>query len=103
MKTIICQLFQLNMIYLLLFVIVLLSLVIIWLIIQFSQSKKVFKEQIGIMEAFLLQLGKEQREQNLKVQLTNDLKIKMKEVNATLNKEIFDLNYQLFQEIQSSK
>ncbi|WP_264522359.1 hypothetical protein [Flavobacterium sp. N1994] len=91
------------MIYLLLFIIVLLSLVIVYLLIQFSQSNKLFKQQIGVLEAFLLQLSKEQKEQSLKVQLNNDLKIKMKEVNATLNKEIFDLNYQLFQEIHSSK
>lgn len=91
------------MIYLLLFIIALLSLVIVYLLIQFSQSNKIFKQQIGVLEAFLLQLSKEQKEQSLKVQLTNDLKIKMKEVNATLNKEIFDLNYQLFQELQSSK
>lgn len=78
-------------------------LVMGFIALQSYKSTKVFKEQIEILEAFLRQLSKEQNEQNLKVQLSEDLKTKMKEVNATLNKEIFDLNFQLFQELQANK
>ena len=91
------------MIYLLLLIICFLLIAIVYFNLQFYQSNKKFKEKIEILEAFLFQLNKEQNEQLLKVQLSNDLKSKMKEVNATLNKEIFDLNYQLFEEIRLSK
>jgi hypothetical protein len=62
-----------------------------------------FQAKIKDLETFIIHVSKEQLVQNNQLQVTDDLKQKLKHINTTLNKEIFDLNYQLFEELQLRK
>ena len=58
-----------------------------------------FQSKLKPLEAFVLQLNEEQQKQSLQLQLSDDLKTKMKEVNAALSKDVFELNYQLLEDL----
>jgi hypothetical protein len=62
-----------------------------------------YQEKLHILEEFIVHITKEHRVQNNQLQVTEELKQKMKVINTTLNKEIFDLNYQLFEELALRK
>jgi len=62
-----------------------------------------FQTKIKVLEDFFIHINQENRVQNNQLQLTEELKQKLQQINATLNKDIFDLNYQLFEELQSGK
>ena len=51
----------------------------------------------------MIQLNKESKKQSFQLQLTEDLKVKMKEVTAVLNKNVFELNYQLMEDLYPKK
>lgn len=51
----------------------------------------------------MVQLNEEYQKQSLQLQLSDDLKVKMKEVNAVLNKNVFELNYQLMEDLYPKK
>lgn len=62
-----------------------------------------FASKIKPLEAFMVQLNEEYQRQSLQLQLSDDLKVKMKEVNAVLNKNVFELNYQLMEDLYPKK
>jgi hypothetical protein len=62
-----------------------------------------FQSKLKPLEAFVLQLNEEQQKQSLQLQLSDDLKTKMKEVNAALSKDVFELNYQLLEDLYPKK
>ncbi len=51
----------------------------------------------------MVHLSQEQTIQNNQLLLNDELKEKLRIINATLNKDVFDLNYQLFEELQPRK
>jgi hypothetical protein len=91
------------MIYLLISITVVLSVIIVYLIIQFNQSQKVFRQKLKVLEDFMVELNVEQQKQSLQLQISEDLKAKMKEVNAALCKNVFELNYQLLEDLYPKK
>lgn len=91
------------MIYLLVAITVILSLVIVYLILQFNQSQKKFQQKLKVFEEFMVELNSEQKKQSLQLQLSEDLKTKMKEVNTVLCKNVFELNYQLLEDLYPKK
>jgi hypothetical protein len=62
-----------------------------------------FNAKIKVLEDFIINISKEQTNQNNQLQLSDALKQQLQLINATLNKEVFELNYQLFEELQSRK
>jgi hypothetical protein len=62
-----------------------------------------FNAKIKVLEDFIIHISKEQTIQNNQLQLSDALKQQLQLINATLNKEVFELNYQLFEELQSRK
>jgi hypothetical protein len=91
------------MIYLLISITVVLSVIIVYLIIQFNQSQKVFRQKLKVLEDFMVELNVEQQKQSLQLQISEDLKVKMKEVNTVLCKNVFELNYQLLEDLYPKK
>lgn len=70
---------------------------------KISVERNQFQSKLKPLEAFVIQLNEEQKRQSLQIQLSDDLKIKMKEVNVALNKEVFELNCQLFENLYPKK
>lgn len=91
------------MIYLLISITVVLSVIIVYLIMQFNQSQKVFRQKLKVLEDFMVELNVEQQKQSLQLQISEDLKVKMKEVNTALCKNVFELNYQLLEDLYPKK
>lgn len=61
-------------------------------------ERNVFQSKLKPLEEFIIELNSEQQRQSIQLQLSDDLKIKMKEVNAALSKNVFELNYQLLED-----
>lgn len=91
------------MIYLLISITIVLSLVIVYLISQSYQSQKKFQAKLQVFEAFMVELNNEHQKQSLQLRLSEDLKIKMNEVNAVLSKNVFEFNYQLLEDLYPKK
>lgn len=91
------------MIYLLISISIVLSLVIVYLILQFNQSQKAFRQKLKVFEDFMIELNSEHQKQSLQLQLSDDLKAKMKLVNTALCKNVFELNYQLLEDLYPKK
>lgn len=62
-----------------------------------------FVSKIKPLEEFMWQLNEECVRQSLQLQLSEEMKRKMKEVNAVLNKNVFELNYQLIEDLCPKK
>ncbi|MFT3793805.1 hypothetical protein [Flavobacterium sp.] len=77
-------------------VIVLLMGVIVFLNIQFYREKRQFRAKIESMHIFIAEITRRQSGQRHKVQLSDALNEKLKSDNAVLSREIFTLNYELF-------
>lgn len=62
-----------------------------------------FQSKLKPLEAFMAELNEAYQKQSLQLQLSDDLKNKMKEVNEALSKNVFDLNYQLLEDLYPKK
>jgi hypothetical protein len=70
--------------------------IIFYLNYKFYMDRKKFQSRIKILEDFILQISKEQLIQNNQLQLSDELRQKLKTINGILSNDIFDLNYELF-------
>ncbi|WP_333600665.1 hypothetical protein [Flavobacterium sp.] len=91
------------MVYILVLLAVFFLIIIIYLLDKIQTDRVKFQTKIKVLEDFFIHINQENRVQNNQLQLTEELKQKLQQINATLNKDIFDLNYQLFEELQSGK
>jgi RecB family endonuclease NucS len=66
-------------------------------------ERNAFQSKLKPLEEFMVQLNSEQSVQSVQLQVSDDLKLKMKEANAALSKNIFELNYQLLEDIYPKK
>lgn len=62
-----------------------------------------FDTKLKALEEFVIQLNEEQKMQSNQLQISSELREKMKEINQTLNRNIFDINYQLFEDNYQKK
>jgi aminopeptidase N len=79
------------------------SLWVLYLLNKIQADKAQYKAKIKVLEDFIVHISNEQTIQNNQLLLSDELKHQLKTINATLNKEVFDLNYQLFEELQARK
>lgn len=91
------------MLYLLVLILLLFLVLVLYLVNKIQADKARFKAKIKVLEDFIVHISKEQTIQNNQLLLSDELKQQLKTINATLNKELFDLNYQLFEELQARK
>lgn len=70
---------------------------------QFIKDKKKFQEKVTYLENIIVEISKEQVLKNNQLQLSDDLRQKIKTINSVLNKDIFDLNYELFDQLSKNK
>jgi hypothetical protein len=56
-----------------------------------------------LLEDIILEMKSNLEDQNQKIKLSEDLRVKLKESNKTLNNSIFNLNCEIFEELYSKK
>ena len=91
------------MIYLLIVIISILCLIIIGLITNFKTSNINFKRRVILLENIILEMKSNLENQNQKVKLSEDLRLKLKASNKALSSSISNLNYEIFEELYSKK
>ncbi|MDN3678010.1 hypothetical protein QWY90_11905 [Flavobacterium paronense] len=82
---------------------ILFLVLIIYLIIKIQLDRQKFHSRIKILEDFIVQISNEQKSQNNQLELSEELKHKLLQINATLNKDIYDLNFKLVEELYPRK
>jgi hypothetical protein len=83
--------------FLLLFLVSLLVLVII-LILKINNERKKFQVTLSVLQNFITQLTHEQKKQDNRLVLSEELNKKLGIINQSLNKDIFELNFELFEQ-----
>lgn len=91
------------MVYILILIIGVLCFVIFGLIINFKTSNLEYQRRVMLLEDIILEIKSNLENQNQKIKLSEDLRIKIKKSNETLSNSIFDLNYEIFEELYSKK
>ena len=91
------------MIYFLTFVFIALLTYIFYLTYNIHVNRVSFDAKLKALEEFVVQLNEEQKKQSNQLQISSELREKMKEINQTLNKNIFEMNYQLFEDNYQKK
>lgn len=91
------------MVYILTLIIGALCFVIFGLIANFKSSNLDFQRRVMLLEDVILEMKSNLENQNQKVKLSEDLKVKLKASNETLSNSIFNLNCEIFEELYSKK
>ena len=91
------------MVYILTLIIGVLCFMIFGLIVNFKISNFNFQKRIMLLEDIILEMKSNLEDQNQKIKLSEDLKVKLKESNKTLNNSIVNLNCEIFEELYSKK
>ena len=91
------------MIYILILIIGVLCYVIFGLIVNFKTSNLDFQRRVMLLEDIILEMKSNLEDQNQKVKISEDLRVKLKASNKALNNSIFNLNCEIFEELYSKK
>lgn len=78
-------------------------ILIIYLINKIQLDRQKFNSRIKILEEFIVQITQEQKTQNNQLQLSEELKQKLTHINATLSKDIYEVNFNLVEELYPRK
>ena len=76
---------------------------IIYLINKIQLDRQKFQSKIKILEDFIVQISTEQKTQNNQLRLSDELKEKLTQINATLTKDIYEINFNLVEELYPRK
>jgi len=91
------------MTYILILIIGALCFVIFGLIVNFKISNLDFQRRVMLLEDIILEMKSNLEDKNQKIKLSEDLRVKLKASNETLSNSIFNLNYEIFEELYSNK
>jgi len=76
---------------------------IVYLINKIQIDRQKFNSRIKVLEEFIVQISNEQKAQDNKLQLSEELKERLNHINATLSKDIYDVNFNLVEELYPRK
>lgn len=76
-----------------------LCFVILGLIGNFKISNYDFQRRVMLLEDIILEMKSNLEDQNQKIKLSEDLRVKLKASNEVLSNSIFNLNYEIFEEL----
>lgn len=82
---------------------VLFLVLIIYLIAKIQLDRQKFHSRIKVLEDFIVQISNEQKAQNNQLQLSDELREKLTHINATLSKDIYEVNFNLVKELYPRK
>ena len=91
------------MVYILILIIGALCVVILGLIINFKIGNLDFQRRVMLLEDIILEMKSNLEDQNQKIKLSEDLRVKLKASNEALKYSIFNLNCEIFEELYSKK
>ena len=91
------------MVYILILIIGALCFVIFGLIANFKTSNLNFQRRVILLEDIIIEMKSNLEDQNQKIKLSEDLRVKLKASNETLSNSIFNLNCEIFEELYSKK
>jgi hypothetical protein len=91
------------MVYILILIVGALCFVILGLVANFKKSNLDFQRRIMLLEEIILDMKSNLENQNQKVQLSEDLKVKLKSSNESLSNSIFNLNCEIFEELYAKR
>lgn len=91
------------MVYILILIIGALCFVIFGLIANFKISNLDFQRRVMLLEDIILEMKSNLEDQNQKIKLSEDLKVKLKASNEALKNSIFNLNCEMFEELYPKK
>lgn len=91
------------MIYIFILIIGTLCFVIFGLIVSFKISNLDFQRRVMLLEDIILEMKSNLEDQNQKIKLSDDLRVKLKASNEALKDSIFSLNCEIFEELYSNK
>lgn len=77
--------------------------VIVWLVLRFYRERKAFRRRISVLEDMVLRLTHDQQRRNLQLQLSDELRERLKAANAAIGSEIVDFNRELFDILSRNK
>ena len=87
----------------LIFISVLFLGIIIYLLDKIQADRLKYRSKMKELEDFIVQLNDEQQIQNNQILLSSELKQKLDHINSTLNKEIYELNLSLIEDLYPGK
>jgi cell division protein FtsL len=87
------------MVYILILIIGALCFVIFGLFVNFKTSNLDFQRRVMLLEDIILEMKSNLENQNQKVKLSEDLRLKLKASNKALSNSISTLNYEIFEEL----
>lgn len=73
------------------------------LIVSFKISNLDFQRRVMLLEDIILEMKSNLEDQNQKIKLSDDLRVKLKASNEALKDSIFSLNCEIFEELYSNK
>ncbi|MGC4040291.1 MAG: hypothetical protein QM710_05775 [Flavobacterium sp.] len=76
---------------------------IIYLITKIQLDRQKFHSRIKVLEDFIVQISDEQKAQNNQLQLSEELREKLMHINATLSKDIYEVNFRLVEGLYPRK
>ncbi len=91
------------MVYVLIVIVGILCIVIFGMIANFKTCNLSYQRRIMLLEDIILDMKSNLENQNQRIKLSEDLRVKLKESNETLNNSIFHLNYEMFEESYPKK
>ena len=91
------------MVYVLILIIGALCFAIFGLIVSFKVSNLDFQRRVMLLEDIILEMKSNLEDQNQKIKLSEDLRVKLKASNEALGNSIFNLNCEIFEELYSKK
>jgi len=86
-----------HMIIILLITIVLLSVIIFYLNVNFYRQKKVFRLKIEALQQVIVEISKEQAVQLNQLKISDEFDRHFKARKAVIGRNVFDLNHHLFE------
>ena len=87
----------------LIFIILLLSALVFYLIVQIKKANENHKVKIEQLQEVILQLVKEQKIHSSNLKLSEELKIKLFEARISIDENILELQHELFLKVASKK
>jgi len=91
------------MVYILILIIGVLCFVIFGLVVNFKISNLDFQRRVMLLQDIIFELKSNLEEQNQKVKLSEELRLKLKASNETLNNSIYNFNFEMLEDIYSKK
>lgn len=84
--------------YILTIIFLMLLMLIFYLAGKIHSDREKYKSRLSVLEQFITDLNKQQETQMQQLQLSQELKERLKQITSDLNQNIFDFNYTVFEE-----